>query len=509
MNYYTSNLYSLEKLKLSGKSESVGEQISKIKSEIANLKATIDDNDTIKEGLLDGVENNLKAKGDLKRVLMKLIAGKSVSDNCVTSKLENIVKEKEEIEYRYKKHQQYLNNLILEKESKDNKLSEVTNELEKMKRLLYEKDRKINELENKQKNGLLAQFKFIDYDAQENKALGFIRTDRRQTGSVKYTPNSDRFEKVRTIVKTKSNKISLISSNGDKKSTGTQRESSPKTKRIERLDTETYRKSDGVIVTQLNEIYNKKAKELANKMKKNLNSGGKSNRDGGGKSNRSLSLSCVSVNHEGEGFISELDIVDYIGGNSGSAVVLNAYTRSKPKKQTYPKTDSQYIFNKQTKLIIDNNTFEEEEREIPSPMKSVSKVASAPTKKYINVNRFLSSAGGVQQNKRDYSPGSLQHARMERQIQKGVVVAMKTPQVIVSQNATEFVNEYITKKSLTTEENEQFGTQVVENAINSVMNFNSGNPINPKSDLFKSLNELNEIKKNLKMSRYLVNDSNK
>jgi hypothetical protein len=482
------------------------------------------------------------------------------------------------LEKKFNLHQQYMKNLIKERENKDNKLTEVTKELEKLKAQLNEKEKKIENLEKENEKkansnndliyipGVGPELKYFNnklksfddeiiFQEQQN-LKNKIEAEVRTSGVSKGTRGSGVIYGIsrKMSAKYKPTKISLLSTPSENyynfnEKLLTYRPPSPKpykkTDKIEPAESNRRKSNEGVIANHLNEIYNKKAKELANKMKKNLNSktNNLSNANKRSSNNKSLSLSCVSINDEAEGFISGLDIVEYMDNNSNRA------RQGKNSRKLFNNNQTSCdggvgsnMFNKHTQKLIDENSIEFNKEDLSSPrayMKPSQRInfPTAPAYKN-NINRFLNNinSGGngntiissplilsskdkpIQVSQRDASPTTLQQARLERQLiakEKADV-----PNIIISKTAFDFVNEYFSKKNLKSEEckemakNENNKVNNLE-AINSIINFTSSESNNNikkndeneelhlQNDIYKSLNELNEIKKNLKFSKFM------
>ena len=72
---------------------------------------------------------------------------KELQENYTT-----MLNEKKELEVKNKKYQEFLAAVMKEKEEKSQKIFEISNELEKMKRLLHVRDKRAKDLEKKLHN---------------------------------------------------------------------------------------------------------------------------------------------------------------------------------------------------------------------------------------------------------------------------------------------------------------------------------------------------------------------
>ena len=134
---------SLEQFNFNNKDE-------KIKDEIENYKKIICDNEKEKKKIEESLENNLKIKNFLEKLLFKFISNtqmkdiRELKDNYIT-----ILNEKLELEIKNKKYQEFLITVMREKEEKSQKIFELSHELDKLKRQLIGREKRIKDLYNK------------------------------------------------------------------------------------------------------------------------------------------------------------------------------------------------------------------------------------------------------------------------------------------------------------------------------------------------------------------------
>ena len=137
---------SLEQFNFNNKDE-------KIKDEIENYKKIICDNEKEKKKIEESLENNLKIKNFLEKLLFKFISNtqmkdiRELKDNYIT-----ILNEKLELEIKNKKYQEFLITVMREKEEKSQKIFELSHELDKLKRQLIGREKRIKDLYNKLRN---------------------------------------------------------------------------------------------------------------------------------------------------------------------------------------------------------------------------------------------------------------------------------------------------------------------------------------------------------------------
>ena len=137
---------SLEQFNFNNKDE-------KIKDEIENYKKIICDNEKEKKKIEESLENNLKIKNFLEKLLFKFISNtqmkdiRELKDNYIT-----ILNEKLELEIKNKKYQEFLITVMREKEEKSQKIFELSHELDKLKKQLIGREKRIKDLYNKLRN---------------------------------------------------------------------------------------------------------------------------------------------------------------------------------------------------------------------------------------------------------------------------------------------------------------------------------------------------------------------
>ena len=125
----------------------------KINEDIANYKKNIEENELEKKRIQLALDKNMKIKALLKKLLIKFISNtqmkeiKELQENYTT-----MLNEKKELEVKNKKYQEFLAAVMKEKEEKSQKIFEISNELEKMKRLLHVRDKRAKDLEKKLHN---------------------------------------------------------------------------------------------------------------------------------------------------------------------------------------------------------------------------------------------------------------------------------------------------------------------------------------------------------------------
>ena len=125
----------------------------KINEDIANYKKNIEENELEKKRIQIALDKNMKIKALLKKLLIKFISNtqmkeiKELQENYTT-----MLNEKKELEVKNKKYQEFLAAVMKEKEEKSQKIFEISNELEKMKRLLHVRDKRAKDLEKKLHN---------------------------------------------------------------------------------------------------------------------------------------------------------------------------------------------------------------------------------------------------------------------------------------------------------------------------------------------------------------------
>ena len=243
-------------------------------------------------------------------------------------------------------------------------------------------------------------------------------------------------------------------------------------------------------------MYNKKAKDLADKMKKNLINNSKCKKSNN-PTNVSFSVSRVSINNE-EIFDSELDIVEHLDIN-----------KKKPNIPFNKIEKSEYTIDLECKM--DNITPEK-----PNPqILKYARVVSAPSNKN-NIQKFMTKDKPVQPNKRDYSPMNLQKLRLEKQLRNNVDINKIVRNNTINKNSVDFLNEMnrrIQTEEFETNKKEEFQNPNIQEGINNLLEnirINTKQTEEDKNldeflpaDLFKSLNELNDIKKNLKVMKFL------
>jgi len=146
-------LYQLEKSQLqkSFDTTTIGEnEIGKLRDEIKNIHKAIEENEEIKQKIQKSLEKNVKQKKIFNKILMLLanqnnqLLNEKIDLKVNQFKLfkkayQNVEKEKKDLEEKTIRYEQYLNSIIKEKESKDNKLTEVQKELEDLRCKLREK----------------------------------------------------------------------------------------------------------------------------------------------------------------------------------------------------------------------------------------------------------------------------------------------------------------------------------------------------------------------------------
>ena len=103
-----------------------------------------------KKKIEESLENNLKIKNFLEKLLFKFISNtqmkdiRELKDNYIT-----ILNEKLELEIKNKKYQEFLITVMREKEEKSQKIFELSHELDKLKRQLIGREKRIKDLYNK------------------------------------------------------------------------------------------------------------------------------------------------------------------------------------------------------------------------------------------------------------------------------------------------------------------------------------------------------------------------
>jgi hypothetical protein len=146
-------LYQLEKSQLEKSFDmtTIGEnEIGKLRDEIKNIHKAIEENEEIKQKIQKSLEKNVKQKKIFNKILMLLanqnnqLLNEKIDLKVNQFKLfkkayQNVEKEKKDLEEKTIRYEQYLNSIIKEKESKDNKLTEVQKELEDLRCKLREK----------------------------------------------------------------------------------------------------------------------------------------------------------------------------------------------------------------------------------------------------------------------------------------------------------------------------------------------------------------------------------
>ena len=137
---------SLEQFNFNNKDE-------KIKDEIENYKKIICDNEKEKKKIEESLENNLKIKNLLEKLLFKFISNTQMKDiRELKDNYINILNEKLELEIKNKKYQEFIITVMREKEEKSQKIFELSHELDKLKRQLIGREKRIKDLYNKLKN---------------------------------------------------------------------------------------------------------------------------------------------------------------------------------------------------------------------------------------------------------------------------------------------------------------------------------------------------------------------
>ena len=137
---------SLEQFNFNNKDE-------KIKEEIENYKKIICENEKEKKKIEESLENNLKIKNLLEKLLFKFISNTQMKDiRELKDNYINILNEKLELEIKNKKYQEFLITVMREKEEKSQKIFELSHELDKLKRQLIGREKRIKDLYNKLKN---------------------------------------------------------------------------------------------------------------------------------------------------------------------------------------------------------------------------------------------------------------------------------------------------------------------------------------------------------------------
>ena len=125
----------------------------KIKEEIENYKKIILDNEKEKKEIEQSLENNLKMKNLLEKLLFKFISNTQMKDiRELKDNYISILNEKFELEIKNKKYQEFLIKVMREKEEKSQKIFELSHELDKLKRQLIGREKRIKDLDNKLKN---------------------------------------------------------------------------------------------------------------------------------------------------------------------------------------------------------------------------------------------------------------------------------------------------------------------------------------------------------------------
>jgi hypothetical protein len=509
-------------------------EIEKIKDEISILKRTIEANEVTKETINESIIFNLTEKNEIKKLMTKLLIKK---DKSTDNDLINVVfKDKESLEQT-----DYVTNVPKENQNKENDIQEIRKELEELKKTFNRREKKDNEI-NQMKKELESLKKTVNKDKKAEEIKNIIKRKSKQVIEIKeksLNNSLDNFEmnlqdeyfksNSRPLQITKENKnvikcdnsnilnlkqiisqannvvthninmvmdkekqnlprrnsmkpqprptkISLIAPQEVKK----QRSKSPKPERQETIEKKTN------IKTHLNEIYNKKAKDLANKMKKNITHN--QNRTNHNVINVSFSVSRVTIKEED--CDSEIEIIECLENRRSCRRLY----KEKSKDLTIERKDKS------------------PERQINS-FKS-SRIVSAPTTKYTDVEKFINRDKPVQ-IKRDYSPMSLQQMRMEKQLRTNLDPNKVIRNIAISKNSVDFLKEM--NKRMPTEDQgvtprTEKNKYETENVASSVVNYQfttrqSDNEKNGEeffqTDILKSLNELNEIKKNLKVNKFL------
>ena len=137
---------SLEQFNFNNKDE-------KIKDEIENYKKIICDNEKEKKKIEESLENNLKIKNFLEKLLFKFISNTQMKDiRELKDNYISILNEKLELEIKNKKYQEFLITVMREKEEKSQKIFELSHELDKLKRQLIGREKRIKDLYNKLRN---------------------------------------------------------------------------------------------------------------------------------------------------------------------------------------------------------------------------------------------------------------------------------------------------------------------------------------------------------------------
>ena len=125
----------------------------KIKEEIENYKKIILDNEKEKKEIEQSLENNVKMKNLLEKLLFKFISNTQMKDiRELKDNYISILNEKFELEIKNKKYQEFLIKVMREKEEKSQKIFELSHELDKLKRQLIGREKRIKDLDNKLKN---------------------------------------------------------------------------------------------------------------------------------------------------------------------------------------------------------------------------------------------------------------------------------------------------------------------------------------------------------------------
>jgi hypothetical protein len=106
-----------------------------------------------KKKIEESLENNLKIKNLLEKLLFKFISNTQMKDiRELKDNYINILNEKLELEIKNKKYQEFLITVMREKEEKSQKIFELSHELDKLKRQLIGREKRIKDLYNKLKN---------------------------------------------------------------------------------------------------------------------------------------------------------------------------------------------------------------------------------------------------------------------------------------------------------------------------------------------------------------------
>ena len=122
--------------------------MKKINEDIENYKKIIEDNEKEKIKIQSSLEKNEKIKTLLKKLLFKFISNTQMKEiNELKEKYTTMLNEKQELEVKNKKYQEFLATVMKEKEEKSQKIFEISNELEKMKRLLTLREKRAKNLE--------------------------------------------------------------------------------------------------------------------------------------------------------------------------------------------------------------------------------------------------------------------------------------------------------------------------------------------------------------------------